>query len=81
MKKQFILTAVIILIGLCFCSLNDDNNIKACGTTVANCPSVIKSRVVIDESTREKIENYIPSGYAEETDAPYNMFMNPFTHL
>lgn len=79
MKKQFSLAAIIILGGLCFCSVND-TSLKACGTNATTCSS-IKVKPVIDKAIKEKIENYIPSGYAEETDAPYNMFMNPFTHL
>lgn len=80
MKKQFLVAALITFLGLCFCSIND-NSLKACGTYVTTCSSIKKVKPVIDKSIKEKIDNYIPSGYAEETDAPYDMFMNPFTHL
>jgi hypothetical protein len=69
MKKQFLFTAVIILIGICFCYTNE-NNPKACGTNMPAC-SVIQ---------KKKTKN-VTGEYVEDADASFNMFMNPFTRL
>jgi len=69
MKKQFLLAGVLILAGICFSTLNN-NNLKACGANAKACSAINKKSV-------KKIQEE----FIEDADAAFDMFMNPFIQL
>lgn len=67
MKRQFLLTGILIFAGICFSSLSD-NSIKACGANTKSCSTINKKAI-----KKVRVE------YIEDVDASFDMFMNPFT--
>lgn len=72
MKKQFIFLAMIIMLCICFCTLNG-NRLQACDSNAAICTVIITSKPVVKEDFKIN-----PAEYVDEIDMPANYFMNPF---
>lgn len=66
MKKQFLLTSLMILTGVCFSTLNH-TELKACGTKAMAC-----------SAKKEKSEQKIVIGPAADVELSFDTFMNPF---
>ncbi len=69
MKKQYYLIVLILVTAVCFCSQNE-NSLKACGTSAAACKAI-----------NIKNAKDVSANYIEDMDASFNMFMNPFVQL
>ncbi|MBK8608881.1 MAG: hypothetical protein IPL84_02730 [Chitinophagaceae bacterium] len=77
MKKQFLLAALMTLGGVGF-YVGSENNVKACDTGIASCLSIME-KPVLDNSIRERIENYISPGYPADTR--FDRLLNPLVNL
>lgn len=69
MKKQFLLTILMIVTGVCFNTLNH-TELKACGTNATACSGI-----------KEKSEKKIVTDPAADVELSFDTFMNPFVHL
>ncbi|HRI26174.1 MAG TPA: hypothetical protein PLZ45_15965 [Ferruginibacter sp.] len=66
MKKYFFLLAVMIFSGVFFTPVKE-NGLKACGKNSGSAGAVKKCRML-----------KMQESFGEDTDASFNMFMNPF---
>jgi hypothetical protein len=69
MKKQFLLTTLIILAAVCFSTLNH-TELKACDTNATACSAV-----------KKKSEKKIVANPAGDVELSFDTFMNPFIDL
>ena len=69
MKKQFLLTALMIITAICLCT-NNQSSLKACVKEAAAGTISIKKEIKINTT-----------GYEEDEDASHYKFMNPVTQL
>ena len=74
MKKQFLLTGLLVLTGIFYCTLSG-NSLKACdGNEAAACSAIIKPAVPAAIAV-DQID------FAEDTDASFYMMTNPFIRM
>lgn len=69
MKKQFLIGALLAILGICLCT-NNQSSLKACVKDAAACPVKI-----------EKEKKFINTGYAADEDDSFYTYMNPVTQL
>lgn len=69
MKKQFLIGALLAILGICLCT-NNQNSLKACVKDAAACPVKIK-----------KETKTITTGCTADEDDSFYTFMNPVTQL
>jgi len=69
MKKQFLLTTLLILTGVCFSTLNH-TELKACGTNATACSAI-----------KKKSDKKVVTAPAADVELSFDTFMNPFIHL
>ena len=69
MKKQFLFGALMIVTGICL-SPNSQNSLKTCTKETATCKVEVKKEIKVNAT-----------GYIEDQDALFNLFMNPLIQL